>query len=118
MRGHAFSCIPLFMGVVATLALLAPTIESLVEHWVCGGDSISAESLTWFSGRSWRATEVRPVRIGGDDGARTRDLRRDRKNVSKILGPYSLVFNGLVGSLSVQFSSCYSTCFSSSSSGF
>jgi hypothetical protein len=55
---------------------------------------------------------------GGDDGARTRDLRRDRKNVSGILGPYSLVFNGLVASLGEQFSSCYSTCFSSSSSGF
>jgi hypothetical protein len=36
-------------------------------------------------------------RNGGDDGVRTRDLRRDRPNVSKILGLYAPAFKGLAG---------------------
>ena len=52
-------------------------------------------------------------RNGGDDGARTRDLRRDRPNVSKIFGLYALGSKGLAESAGGLFFRCYSTCYSS-----
>ncbi len=41
---------------------------------------------------------------GGDDGARTRDLRRDRKNVSKISDPHTFGFKRLVNGVGSCFS--------------
>ena len=52
-------------------------------------------------------------RNGGDDGARTRDLRRDRPNVSRIFGLHSIVFKRLAESAGGLFFRCYSTCYSS-----
>jgi len=52
-------------------------------------------------------------RNGGDDGVRTRDLRRDRPNVSRILGLHAFVFKRLARSAGGLFFRCYSTCYSS-----
>ncbi len=51
-------------------------------------------------------------RNGGDDGARTRDLRRDRKNVFPSRRLYLLFFQLLGASLRGAFLLCYSRCFS------
>ena len=50
---------------------------------------------------------------GGDDGARTRDLRRDRPNVSKISALHASDCKRLAESPKELFFTCYSTCYSS-----
>ena len=52
-------------------------------------------------------------RNGGDDGARTRDLRRDRPNVSKISALHASDCKRLAESAKELFFRCYSTCYSS-----
>ena len=54
---------------------------------------------------------------GGDDGARTRDLRRDRTDVSPSSALYVFVFLILMGSSKLLFLGCYSSCYSSFSFG-
>ena len=50
---------------------------------------------------------------GGDDGARTRDLRRDRPNVSAFHGMYVFVSQRLTENFEGLFPRCYSRCSSS-----
>jgi|NGEPerStandDraft_6_1074524.scaffolds.fasta_scaffold49054_2 hypothetical protein len=50
---------------------------------------------------------------GGDDGARTRDLRRDRPKASKRVNRISFYFQFVARIVKHHFSSCYSTCYSS-----
>ena len=48
----------------------------------------------------------------------TRDLRRDRPNVFKILGLHAFGFKRLAESFGDLFFRCYSTCYSSSFTSF
>jgi hypothetical protein len=61
----------------------------------------------------------KPVkRNGGDDGARTRDLRRDRKNVFVTSRLYLLFFQPLGNPREAAILLCYSRCFSWLNSDF
>ena len=54
----------------------------------------------------------------GNDGARTRDLRRDRPNVSRIFGLYAFGSKRFADSVREPFFRCYSTCYSSPFTSF
>src|SRR5438045_349985 len=51
-------------------------------------------------------------RNGGDDGVRTRDLRRDKPQAPQPMMRNALHFQDIAAMVTVTFRNCYSTCYS------
>jgi len=96
------------------LSMLRKVAVGVNHHLMRGGDFSTGDLGNFHPALTLQANPGKWLkRNGGDDGARTRDLRRDRPNVSEISVLHTSDCKRLAESAKELFFRCYSTCYSS-----
>jgi len=87
------------------------TVELIVQEL---SDTATDTANFGKEGKFWEVIE----RNGGDDGARTRDLRRDRTEAKSAANTDLIQVHQLASVVGWPFRDCYSTCYSSPAASY